>query len=256
MSDTFTDRLALLTPSEVDGVASSSRNEGFKLPDHLLNSISEMHERWNNRLELERTDLSKAYFEGRIGVLVNFERLPLPLSGNVRAEIGKVDVEIDSTLGLWQVNEHRRNGNMQEHVFIFHVQVMQGVNKMPFSVFEEFKSFEEIRQIASGCFYSATNSFVSSPVICDRQFGVSVLCSTVEPSKFPVRVIESGSQVMDYVRNDEREVDGRLFAEVDISCNLPAFRIFGNSHSVRVVLDKQSQKFFKISDVMLGPLNL
>ena len=210
-------------------------DEPLKLSDGLLNSIRQMHERWNNRLEFESLDIAKAYIEGRIGVLVNFKRLKFA-NGHL--------------------NRQRRNHDGQEHMLIFHVQTMKTPNEISYATFEKFEVFEEIRQVTGRCFYSATHSFVTKPIICDRELGVSVLCAAVDSSQFPVRLIESRSQIMNHIGSDKGEIGGRILAEVNIDSLLPAFQVFGNGKSVRVSLAEGSQEVFKICDVMLGPFDL
>ncbi len=153
-------------------------------------------------------------------------------------------------------NNQRMGDNGQEHMLIFNVQVVKGVNEVSSPAIEKFEGLEKIRQVVGRCFYSVTEGFVTCPTITDRQFGVSVLCSTVKPSKFPVRVIERRAEIVDGIADDRRQNGWQVAAKLDGKSGLPAFTALVNGDGVRVLLGETSKGLFEIADVMLGPFDL
>src|SRR5579863_5445287 len=56
----------------------SSCDKPLELPDGLLDSIREMQERWNNRLEREDFDIAEEYLNGRLALFVQLHRASAP----------------------------------------------------------------------------------------------------------------------------------------------------------------------------------
>lgn len=230
----------------------------LKLSDGLIDSISQMHERWNNRLEAENADIAEAYIQGRIGLLIHFQRRFRDPEFFTRWGSDDRRVLESHARGGSGVRANNPGGGEdgQNHVLIFHVQVVKSPNKVSLPVFEKFEGLEKIGQIASGCFYSLNNGFVITPFVTDGQFSVSVLCAAVQPSKFPVRVIEGGSQIVNCIRKNKGKDCWRQLANVDGDDTFPGFIAMASSKGVRVTLGPTSESLYEITDMMLGPFDL
>jgi hypothetical protein len=217
--------------------------------NNVFDSIREMHERWNNRLKLETLNIAKDYVAGRIGIILLFDRC---------TDIGRIinAHRQDANLVVPVLDDKRPSGGRKDHVFVYNVQLVQGMDNLPFPTLIKFETEEEARQISLGCFYSVTRGFVIDPVFPDGQFGITVLSSTVKPSQFPVRNVESRSEIMNSVPDNESEIDWQKLAEVNAKDTFPSFVIFANAKTVRVLLDERSKGLFKVADMVFGPFDL
>lgn len=239
------DRLALTAKSESGKF--SDFHESLELSNNPRNVGGKVIKGGENFLELEWPDVAEKYLKGFIGILVHFHwRFVFrPKSGYLK----HCGSGWNSDCYRWS----RIDG--QEHMLVYNVQFVQGPNQVSVPILEKFEGLEKIRQIIGGRFYSPAYPFETDSVISNREFGVAVLCAAVESAKFPVRMIESGAQVVDRIRSNQSEIDWKLLAQVDDNRLIPSFSIFVNGSTVRIVLSEDTDGLFQIGDVMFGPFN-
>ena len=238
--------------------------EQLELPECVRNNIAQQHERWNNRLEFQMLDFAKDYSKGRLCFLIYLKRRP---SGSLNNEDLSVGTEINVCLSdgdgpAFLVPEfdifergHMDTGN-KDGVFVGDVKPVNGVQPNPRAAFVCGQGDKEFLRIASGCFYSVTTGFVIDLVVPSGEGCIAVACTAIEPNQFPRCMIQSGSQVVNGVTDDQCELLRPIVAKVNFDSGSAGLWIFAYRKVVVVRLDESLKGSLQISDVLFGPFNL
>ncbi len=265
---------------------SMSNEEALKAGDDAINKLRELMERFKDRLTLDNLRLAERYVKGELLILVHMRSSCCPTNAPdfgvifqgshilrskrkwprkvVResrdgiASGGPHAGQHDSECGAEIVDHRGIDGcdRHQEAVFVEVVKLMQH----PELVIPSLVRFGRIDGLYRGwthsLYFSRTRGFVFIDALCDRE--ISRLSGNIFVGKDELigEVVESGSQVMDRVADEERHVVGNVPHNFDTKDLITGLRLLIGSDEVRVGLKKHLLSDFKITDVMLGPFDL
>jgi hypothetical protein len=234
----------------------------LELPDSVQDSITEMHKRWNNRLVWNTLDIAKEYSSGRLEVFIAVNPdaginldiaspIPTGLEHDVLAfpSGSAIDGEELDALHASGLDDGEQDG-----VFLCVVDLAKPINKFPRPIIVNGKFDEEVDGALKGCYYPFAGCFKIDPVVAGRKFRLPVPGSFIEADKLPSGMIKRRSEVVKRVAENEGQAGRQPCVENNFEEQRAIF-VTVDVNSVSVVPSKCFKGSFKVTDVLVGPLN-
>ncbi|MBP2656242.1 MAG: hypothetical protein H6Q73_3811 [Firmicutes bacterium] len=247
---------------QMNSILSTSFNKPDKLAKGVINSIREMHERWNDGVKLKNINIAKEYINGQIGVLVEFNsktstKMHKPSSA-IWPHANCCVFKCSQDLPIWisdfrMTNTGYANIWDKSIVLVDIVEKMQSVELFASTSFVCSETNKEFFRVMSGRFYSVTRGFVTLLGTTGWEIKLLVLCTSINPNDFPSSMIESSSKIMDDISQYQHNFGGYLFTEAHINDNITSIRIAVSDKCMWVSLNKPIESTLQITDVFIGP---
>lgn len=245
------------------GASRSIDDEFAELPQNVINGISKTQDRFIYGLKLEHINIAEEYLDGRIGILVEFDRKAGAKAHDPSPAIWPhakfVVCESRHNRTIWINDFHMADGSdagswSQNCVLVRVIEQMEAVNFLAPATWVCRETDEEFFRVGVGCFYSITRGFVILPSVTHRESGMAILCTAIDPDQFPRRMVKRRSEIMNRVAENQRELAWDLLAEANLNGHPASVRIAADAKSMGVALHKSIECDLQINDVMFGPL--
>jgi hypothetical protein len=230
--------------------------------DRLFDEIDALSKKWQERLTLETVNLSKAYIDGKINIILV---IAAPNGQDYRLVIRRAPHwEIECNAPGWAGSERAgatMSGGMPHwdngKVYVLPAEFIQGPDS---SVLSSFVWLDLIdgRPGGGGQFlyfslYFGTFKFLSTP----GNWELDAACgSAVQNCKLAGKVIEGASQVGRDGTSKLLDIGGRLSIKPDFYELLVRLRLTLFDDRIGLGLTEGSDSLFKVGDVIFGPFNL
>lgn len=230
--------------------------------DAIARGMSELSQRWDNRLRFNGLDIAKDYIGGRLSLLILLDcRSQRAVNRNVPiAAEGQIsEIKNDPSIGIADDefgDPHCFDDGSQNGMFLRVVQEVESVERITLPGRKYFKGLERISDRLTGCFYSLTGGFKIDPVVSGGKVEPAILSSLVATDHFPGHMLKRRLQIVDSVGYCERDLGRRFIREIDPNNRLGGVRIMLGGNNMRVSVRVVEQMPFKIANVMIGPLDL
>ena len=242
----------------------TSTEVGFKNFNHANRQLRELFERWNNRL-IWPVNILEEYRRGTLRIVIKFEAVP---GHDVRDidEIGAAAYEgtarhPDHESSSLIINGESGGGGGFHHegqngVLVRYVQLVEGIESVALSSWENFERDEKVFYPITGCFYSFATGFVVNPVIARAKYEVAILCAAIDTNDLPRQMVEGGANVVDSVAYYEGKSLSRIANEPNSNSGLSGLGVVLKRESVRFRGNVSSEFGLKVADVLIGPFDL
>jgi hypothetical protein len=208
--------------------------------------------------------LHEEYARGALSIFIKFDGKPGRDAGYIGKSVGPADHHItfhgthrDS---IWSHDSERRVAGSSQNgrdgdVLVRVVQFVDLVEINALPTHKCFGSPDGVFHPLAGCFYSIAGGFEVDPAVACREAEFAILRAVVVSDQIPNGVIEGGSKIVDSIAYYHGERGKRLFDETYPDRELIGLRVCLNAKSARFLVNKGIELPFKISDVILGPLD-
>ncbi len=121
---------------------------------------------------------------------------------------------------------------------------------------KHLKCLKRVFDRLAGSYYSFASGFEIDPILVRGKFCVMVLLAPIVADHFPEHMIEGSSQIVNSIAHYEGEPIRDVLSVFELDRCLSSLRIFSDNQTIGVAFDKEIELGFKITDVMVGPLDL
>lgn len=254
----------LRTGQEIRAISSVLGDSGLKSRDCYQRLLDEALDCLDDGFRWP-FDISEKYLGGTLSVILQFYRT----AGRNASDLEMVGIPSDKlvpavdhsgfAIGI-EDDKVRVCGGAEDRcddvVLIQVVEQVEGVKLGAPSPWEDFKRDVEVFYPITGCYYSFARGFKIDPAISRAECEVAVLSAAVDADNLPRQVIEGGSKVVDSIAYYEGERLGRIAYEANANDGLTCLGVVLDGKSVRLRGNVCGEFGLKLSDVMLGPLDL
>lgn len=248
----------------------SSEDIAFKNIDGALDELSELLERWDNRLTIDNLSLAERYLKGELVVGVEFGcvdwgsqqfraiyQRELPIGGvpvhhgglyGFPARHRKLHFEPEAAVG----GPYRDN----QSVFVEDVELVEGPQSAVPS-FVRLEPFDEANSLLAGSLYFfKTRGFKTVGAVTDGPISTAGVGHTVGFDDGASEQIKGRADVVNCIADDTPPIIGDIFENLDSINILGCFRIFIAQDAIRVATPKGLDFTFHLMDVFFGPFDL
>ncbi|MEX0802031.1 MAG: hypothetical protein WD688_01730 [Candidatus Binatia bacterium] len=232
--------------------------ERLKRQNRFRTELTELRERWDNRLVLERCSLWEEYRRGRLSVACYLERR----AGHDHSEFasgmhGGAAIGQPISVLIFRVDPRNgldRDDGDEELVFVEVVELGDlPESKIPSLV--RLYHIENMRgELGRGFLYRSEimRGYKVLPFFAYRERDPVV----VFPDEVRGNIVERGAQIVHDVANQERNFGWRRGERVELQEIAAGLRVLLNMNFAEVRLKKPLQDRFDSLDVVVGPLDL
>jgi hypothetical protein len=245
--------------TEFDGLSflALSEPEQLKRLDRLECEFGHLRQRFDDRLAFQGLPLIEQYLRGGTAVACYFNR-PRGHTGNSHHS---TLIEKETAIGHTQIlmfqahsgETFHGGGCDQKMVFVDIVEPTGGPNRRVASVVRHYVVEEFRGQIGEGFLYRSVRGmgFKIVPFFSHREI------NPVTPFEdFRHQMVKSGSEIVDGIPNDKRNLGWKAGDRTDLEKLLSGFRLLLNGDFAEFRLEEGCKDAFQLLDVAVGPLNL
>ena len=242
----------------------ASTEVGFEDFDHAQRMLRELFERWDNRLTWP-VNILKEYCRGALRIVIKFEAVP----GRDVCDGDKIGTAADEGTAChldhgssgWIINgEGGGSGGFyhegQNGVLVHYVQLVEGIESVALSSWENFERDEKVFYPITGCFYSFATGFVVNPVIARAKYEVAILCAAIDTNGLSRHMVESGANVVDSIAYYEGQILSGVANKPDSNFGLSGLGVVLDRDSVRLRGYVSGKLGLKVVDMLIGPFDL
>lgn len=225
------------------------------------NDLSKLIERWDNCLAFKNLSLVENYMDGRLAIAINLERIGVAKykcivfrDMNRGRKFFHYSAAGSHCYGAETTESKDWN---QESMLVGNIKIVESVERVIPSLIWLYHVNDQIDYVCTGDLYFSTvdSRFKFLPRIPHREASPLRWLLSGHGDDLASREIEGGSQVMNGVTDDQRNVatDGLEHPEFQDIC---AIRLVLDPQTISVRLDQCRDNSLKLRDVLYGPFNL
>lgn len=235
-----------------------------KTENETVNKVTEMFERFNNRLALDNLRLGERYVKGEIHIIVHFslacsdyvavfERLSEVGEGNAAdAHIGGTQKPGDCKSRSYHVDERSE----QRMVLVGNVQIMENPESRALPASIRFGSVNGIYGALRHALYSSmTLGMVFRGKLPDGEAGLPVRRPAVDENELVGEVVKGGSKIVNHIPGDKSDFNGRGLNVENAIDVISRMRVMLAPDSIGLTVEEPLPRDFQITDVLFGPFN-
>ena len=235
--------------------------------EDLRNKPRELMHRWDNRITLETLSIPKYYRKGRLALILELEsdglitHMHYSVLGDGKRAIGHssrvLPSDVDPRGDMVHVSDS--NCRHQEHVFIQNVQTVQCKEDLiPSRVrvwsYHVSKQRNDIARVPQYSLTERVYKFI--PVLEELELSPVSGSTSSEFHDFVVGDVQSGSEIVNSVSDEQRHNAGNLFGGLKLKDLSSGIRIFLEFRTANILLKEGIDSIVKINDVLIGPFDL
>jgi hypothetical protein len=247
-------------------MAEKLRNGMLESGDRARDGLPVSAQCGNGRTAYCSPGMNDKYARGALSIIIEFEREPRlyfrkrrdgDAACGWRERIG-VDCFMQSPIRRENL-EPRVIGGAQNRrnldVLIRVVQLVELVQVHAASANKGFCGGDGVFHPLTGCFYSMAGGFEVNPCVACGELEVAILRAVINSNQFPHGMVKGASKIVDSVAYYRGEVARKFFGETDADGQESGCRVGLDVEAVWFRGDEGVELPFKISNVVIGPLD-